>query len=60
MVTPGSKAYTVKCKSCPWEKNEIISVFVPVPAKVIKLRFNLKCPDCGGKIKVRRNRDVLF
>ncbi len=60
MVMPGNKAYEVKCRSCSWQKTEIISQLIPLPATVIRTRFNSKCPNCKGKITAKKNKNVLF
>jgi len=61
MVMSGFKAYDVKCVSCGWKKMmPVQSVGGPFGEVIDKIKLPSKCPECGGKVKVKENNMVRF
>jgi predicted RNA-binding Zn-ribbon protein involved in translation (DUF1610 family) len=61
MVTPGKKAYDVKCLSCGWEEMFIVGSQLPGFLSIVdKLQLPFRCPECGKKVERKENKLVVF
>lgn len=59
-MMPGFKAYDVKCSSCGWEKMIPVQSLGEPFGMLDKIKLPSKCPECGGRVKVKENKMIRF
>lgn len=62
MSIPNMQAYDLKCVSCGWEDIRAYRKSYGLRGILDKLwgNFPSKCPECGKKVTVRKNNEVIF
>ena len=62
MAIPGMQAYTLKCESCGWEDIRVKKKSYGLNNLLEKVLndFPKKCPECGEKITITKNDEIIF
>jgi hypothetical protein len=58
MALPGMKVYDLKCQSCNWHEVRFRRSFSLAIFDLFARRFPKRCPECKGKITVKRNYTI--